>query len=166
MSSRTTVVSLCVVLVLGWAANLAAGQSSRGGPPPSGSTTGSSLGRWNPSDETTVGGVIRQVLAKKPDGAPAGLNFVMTGSQHDLTVNAGGGLDPKSRDLLRAGETVRVTGMVRTIAGQDYMLAREVVVGGQTIEVRSSSGLPVRMRPNGGSTTPKHAENDLNGGAR
>jgi len=165
MSSRTIVSTLCVVLVWGVATGLAAGQSSRGGPSPSAAATGSSLGRWNPSDETTAGGVIREVLAQKPVGAPAGLNFVMTGSQHALTVSVGRDLDPKFRDLLRVGETVRVTGVVRSMAGQDYLLARVVVVGGQTIEVRSSNGLPVRMRPSDGAP-PKHAESDLNGGAR
>jgi hypothetical protein len=166
MSSRTIVSTLCVVPVWGGAAEgSAAGQSSRGGPAASGASSSSSLGGWNAGDETTVGGVIREVLAKKPDGAPAGLNFVMTGSQHALTVSIGGNLDPKFRDLLRAGETVRVTGVVRSIGGQDYLLARELVVGGQTIQVRSSNGLPVRMRPSGGAS-PKHAESDLNGGAR
>lgn len=163
MSSRT-IVSLCVVLFWVGAASLSAGQSSRGGPPPT-AATGSSLGRWNLSDETTVGGVIRELLAKKPDGAPAGLSFVMTGSQHALTVSVGANLDPKIRDLLKVGETVRVTGVVRSFAGQDCLLAREIVVGGQKIEVRNSNGLPVRMGPSDGAPR-KHAESDLNGGAR
>jgi hypothetical protein len=161
MSSRVIVSTLCVVLVWGGLAGSAVGQSSRSGP----GTSASSLQTWKAGDETTVGGVIREVLEKRPDGAPVGLNFVMTGSQHVLTVSVGRDLDPQFRNLLQVGASVRVTGVVRTFGGQDYLLAREMVVGGQTIELRNSSGFPVRAKANG-AMQPKHVENDLQGGGR
>ena len=142
MSSRVIVSTLCVVLVWGGITGSAAGQSSRSGP----AASSSSLQTWKTGDETTVGGVIREVLAKRPDGAPVGLNFVMTGSQHALTVNVGRDLDPQFRGLLQVGASVQVTGVVRPFGGQDYLLAREMVVGGQTIELRSPSGFPVRAK--------------------
>jgi hypothetical protein len=161
MSSRVILSTLCVVLVWGGITGSATGQNSRSGP----ATSATSLQTWKASDETTVGGVVREVLAKRPDGAPAGLNFVMTGSQHVLTVNVVRDLDPQFRDLLKVGEAVRVSGVVRPFGGQDYLLARELVVGGQTIEVRNANGFPVRAKANG-VLQPKHVENDLQGGGR
>ena len=161
MSSRVIVRVLCLVMFVGGVAGSAACQSSSSGS----IASGPSLGGWKTSDETTAGGVIREVLAKKPEGAPAGLNFVMTGSQHALTVNVGRDLDAQVRNLLKVGETVRVTGVVRSIGGQDYLLAREAVAGGPTIVLRNSNGFPVRATTRGASQ-PKHVESDLQGGAR
>lgn len=160
MSTRVIVWALCAVLVAG-GAGWAVAQSSGSSP----TTSASSLQPWNASDEISVGGVILEVLTKKPVGAPAGVNFVMTGSQHTLTVSVGRDLDPQVRDLVKAGETVRVTGVVRTFGGQDYLLVREMMISGRTIELRTTNGFPMHGRVNG-ALQPKRGGSEIQGGAR
>ena len=123
---------------------------------------------WKDSDEITVSGVVQEVLKQHPAGGPAGLNFTMTGSQHQLTVNAGPGLDAKLRDQIRTGEPIQVTGLTRTRNGQDYLLAREMVIGGQKVQVRNENGFPVHTTSNNVKTQvrSKSVKNNLRGGAR
>ena len=90
-----------------------------------------------------MSGVIQQVLTQHPEGGPLGFNFVMTASQKPLTVNAGPMLTDKVREQLRAGQSIEVTGLTRTINGQSYLLAREMVVGGQIIQPRNKNGFLV-----------------------
>jgi hypothetical protein len=54
---------------------------------------------------------------------------------------------------------------VQTINGQEYLLARTLVIGGMTVHVRSRSGFPVREMGAGGPQ-PRTAKSDLKGGAR
>jgi hypothetical protein len=120
---------------------------------------------WTAANEVTLGGQVIEVPTKRAAGAPAGLNFVMSGSQHSLTVNAGANLSDAIRSQIRAGETVQVTGLVQTIHGQEYLLARTLVVGGKTVHVRSRSGFPVRDMGSAG-LQPRTVKSDLKGGAR
>jgi hypothetical protein len=122
---------------------------------------------WKASDEITMSGVVQEVLKQHPAGGPAGFNFVMTASQKPLTVNTGSSLSKDVRNQIRSGASVLVVGLTRTMNGQSYLLARELVVGGQTIQVRSKNGFPVHAMTNGGSTQvrSKSVQNNL-GGAR
>jgi hypothetical protein len=160
MSTRVIVIAFFAVLS-GGGASWAIAQSSISSP----NASASSLQPWKASDETSVGGVIREVLTKKPMGAPIGLSFVMTGSQHTLTVNVGRDLDPQVRDLVKAGETVRVTGVVRAFGGEDYLLAREMVIGGKTIELRTANGFPMHGSVKG-ALQSKRVGSEGQGGAR
>lgn len=160
MSSRASVRFLCLVMLVGGIAGSAACQSRS-----SGSIASGSLSKTDASDETTVEGVISEVLMEKPEGAPWGLNFVMTGSRRTLTVNVGHVLSSRVKELIKAGETIKVRGVVRSFSGQNYLMAREVVAGGQTILLHNSNGFPVRANANG-TSQPKHVESDLRGGAR
>jgi hypothetical protein len=117
-----------------------------------------------------MSGMVQETLKQHPEGGPAGFNFMITGSQHQLTVNTGSGLDASVRNLIRSGESVQVTGLTRTMNGQNYLLARELVVGGQTFQVRSKNGFPVHaLIKSSGSSSPqvrsKSVQNNL-GGAR
>jgi hypothetical protein len=120
---------------------------------------------WNAANEVTLGGQITDVPTKRAAGAPLGLNFAMSGSQHNLMVNAGANLSEALRSQIRAGEAVQVTGVVQTINGQEYLLARTLVIGGTTVHVRSRNGLPVREMGAGGPQ-PRTVKSDLKRGAR
>jgi hypothetical protein len=150
-----------LVAVLLWFAlvDVGAGQQTAG------ASSSSSFPAWRSSDETTVGGVIRQVVATNPPNAPMGLNLVMTGSQHALTVNVGRGLSDRLKSLLAAGQTIRVTGIVRSFGGQDYLMARELEIGDQKIQVRSANGFPVNTMA-GGGIRQSRGDGTSNGGAR
>ncbi len=127
MSCRMISPAFCLVLLCVAAGYPAAGQGR------SLHLSDSSIQPWKASEEITTGGVIREIVANRSTGAPAGFNFVLNGSRQVVDVNAGMNLDPKVREQLRAGETVQVTGLMRSINGKDYLLARELVVGGETI---------------------------------
>ena len=150
-----------LVAVLLWLA----GGDAHAGQQTAGASSSSSFPAWRSSDETTVGGVIRQVVAKNPANAPMGLNFVMTGSQHALTVNVGRGLNDRLKSLLVAGQAIRVTGIVRSFGGQDYLMTRELEIGDQKIQVRSANGFPVNAMA-GGGTRQSRGDSTSNGGAR
>lgn len=123
---------------------------------------------WKASDEITMSGVVQEVLTQHPEGGPVGFNFVMTVSQKPLTVNTGSGLDESVRNQIRSGVSVQVTGLTRTINGQSYLLARELVVGGQTFQVRSKNGFPVHSMTGSGNVQvrSRSVQNSLQGGAR
>lgn len=150
---------LCFLVLLwmtAWAAAVAQGR--RG-------SLSSGTQAWTAGSEVTLSGQVREVQTKVVTGAPAGLNFLMSGSQHTLTVNAGANLSETVRRQIQTGEPVEVTGVMRTIHGQEYLLARELVVAGQTIHVRSRNGFPVREMGSGGPQ-PRVVKSDLKGGAR
>jgi hypothetical protein len=159
MSCRMISPAFCLVLLCVAPGYPAAGQGR------SLHSSDSSIQTWKASEEITTGGVIREIVANRSTGAPAGFNFVLSGSQV-VDVNAGMNLDPKVREQLRAGETVQVTGLMRSINGKDYLLARELVVGGETIQVRSRNGFPVRGMSGAATAQPRQTQSDLNGGAR
>jgi hypothetical protein len=123
---------------------------------------------WKASDEITLSGVVLEVMKQHPAGTPAGFNFTMSGSQNQLTVNTGSGLGENVRNQIRSGASVQVTGLTRAMNGQNYLLARELVVGGQTVQVRSKNGFPVHAVTKSGGTQvrAKSAQNNLQGGAR
>jgi hypothetical protein len=97
---------------------------------------------WKSADETTFAAAIQQVVEKNPTGAPAGLNLLMTGSP--LYVNVGPHLGNALKQSLAPGQVIRVIGIVETLNGQHYLLARELQIGEQKIEVRNEHGFFTR----------------------
>ncbi len=96
--------------------------------------------KWQAADEITFGGAIGDVLSKHPSGAPSGLNLLMTGTRSDLYVNLGPNLHSDTRQSLGSGQAIQVTGIVRSFGGHNYLLARQLVIGSQTIDIRNSNG--------------------------
>jgi len=125
--------------------------------------SGSSLKEWKASDEITFGGTIGEVLSKNPVGAPAGLNLLMNGSQGVLYVSLGPNLSDDVKHALSAGQMIQVVGVVHSLDGQDYLLARELVIGNQKIEIRNEHGFLVR---NPASSRSGSTRSSSFGGAR
>ena len=124
----------------------------------------SSLKPWKTTDETTFAAAIQEVVAKNPTGAPAGLNLLMTGSQQPLYVNVG----PHLKQSLTVGQVIRVTGIVQNFNGQNYLLARELQIGDQKIEVRNEHGFFTYPSAGSRSARPPSAGNETSkfGGVR
>jgi hypothetical protein len=133
-TSGIIVATFCMVLLGGTALPHLAAQDT---PSP---RSFAQLKPWNPADETTFAAAIQQVVEKNPSGAPAGLNLLMTGTQQPLYVNVGPHLGNAVKQSLIAGQVIRVTGIVETLNGQSYLLARELQIGDQKIEVRNERG--------------------------
>jgi hypothetical protein len=126
--------------------------------------TSQSLRAWNVADEITFGSAIREVVSKNPVGAPAGLNLLMSGSQTTLYVSVGPFLAENVKQSLATGQMIQAVGIVRTVNGQNYLLARQLVVGDQTIELRNIHGFLIRP-PSGLGPRSAHSQSLL-GGAR
>jgi hypothetical protein len=120
---------------------------------------------WKTADETTFAAAIQQVVEKNPNGAPPGLNLLMSGSQQPLYINVGPHLKGALRQSLTAGQVIRVTGIVRTMNGQNYLLARELQIGDQKIEVRNQHGFLTYPSASAGNTAVR-PETGKFGGAR
>jgi hypothetical protein len=120
---------------------------------------------WNPADETTFAAAIQQVVDKNPTGAPPGLNLLMSGSQQPLYVNVGPRLGNAVKQSLTAGQVIRVTGIVRIMNGQNYLLARELQIGDQKIQVRNQHGFPTYSSAATGPRSVR-SESSKFGGAR
>ena len=125
----------------------------------------SSLKEWKASDEITFGGAIREVVSKNSAGTPAGLKLLMDGSQGVLYVSVGPNLDDQIKQALAPGQVIQVVGIVETFKGQSYLLARELVIGNQKIEVRNKQGFLVHSSASAGSRTTRTDSSGL-GGAR
>lgn len=98
-----------------------------------------SLTEWKATEEITFGAAIAEV-AKNPIGAPAGLNLLMTGSQTVLYVSLGSNLGDDIKRSLTPGQVIQVVGVVQSLNGQNYLLARQLLLGDQTIDIRNSRG--------------------------
>jgi hypothetical protein len=120
---------------------------------------------WSSGSEITVSGQIAEVSTTRAPGAPAGMNFVLNGTQHTLRVNAGTNLGEAMRNRLRTGVPVEVTGVIETFGGKSYLLAREMVVDGTLVPVRNANGIPVRPMGQAGPQT-RSARSRVKGGAR
>jgi hypothetical protein len=133
-TSGIIVAAFCIVLLYG--ATTQPGEAQDATSP----RTFAQLKPWKTADETTFAAAIQEVVSKNPTGAPAGLNLLMTGSQQPLYVNLGPHLGNALKQSLIAGQVIRVTGIVQNFNGQNYLLARELQIGDQKIEVRNQHG--------------------------
>jgi hypothetical protein len=97
----------------------------------------SSATQGNASEEITFGGSIQQTVAANPKGMPVGLNLLMDGSRGVLYVNLGPYIRPELKQSLQPGQSIQVVGTVHSFNGQNYLMARQLTVGAQTIDVRS-----------------------------
>jgi hypothetical protein len=123
------------------------------------------LKAWKTADEITFGGGIDAVVAKNPVGAPAGLNLLMTGAHGALYVNLGPSLSDKLKQVLTPGQSVQVTGIVQIFNGQNYILARELQLGDQKIEIRNSHGFLTHTASTANSNSTRVRTSQI-GGAR
>ena len=119
--------------------------------------------KWQAADEITFGGAIADVVSKSPAGSPVGLNLLMTGTRSDLYVNLGPNLHSNVRQSLSSGQSIQVTGIVRSLGGQNYLLARQLVIGNQTIDIRTSNGALIHTLPPGTAASTKTRRGTIGG---
>jgi hypothetical protein len=100
----------------------------------------SSTPNWQPAEEITFGAAIQEVVEKQQMGAPSGLNLLMDGSRGVLYVNLGPYLRSDVRQSLSSGQVIQVVGIVHSFSGTNYLLARQLVIGNQTIDIRNAHG--------------------------
>ena len=97
-------------------------------------------------NEITVTGTIQQVVSEPAPGRPQGLNLVLTTPQGAVDVSVGPYLTSDVKDSLSTGQPVQIAGFVRTVNGQNYLLARELTIAGRQVTVRNEHGFLVRSQ--------------------
>jgi hypothetical protein len=118
-----------------------------GAQPASESRTGRGFGPvYDTAHETTLNGTIREVVTKHVAGSPAGMHLLVAGPQGVVDAHVGPYLSKQTTETLKAGAPVRIVGAVLSLHGKDYLLARELTVGGRTVKVRSERGVLVLER--------------------
>ncbi len=123
---------------------------------------------YNAAHEITLSGDIQSVVTRHVKGSPLGMHLMVAGPKGLVDAHVGAFLSKADKDALHTGTPVEIVGAMMTLNGKNYLMAREVTVGGSTIKVRGKSGLllrvhSVRTRP---TRILKTAKAEQNGGAR
>jgi hypothetical protein len=96
------------------------------------------------------------------------MHLLVAGPEGQVDAHVGPFLSREIKDALHTGTPVRIIGAMASLNGKNYLLARELSVGGTTVKLRSKSGLLLRKHP-AGLTPPenqKMSQLESNGGAR
>jgi preprotein translocase subunit SecG len=99
---------------------------------------------YNPQTVTTVKGTVEKVEELTMGQGMAFRELRLKTDQGSLLVHLGPGwfLDEK-KFVVKAGDTVEVTGSQVTLNNQPALIAREVKVNGATLKLRDDQGVPV-----------------------
>jgi len=101
---------------------------------------------YNTANEIIVNGTISQVLTHPAVGLPLGLHLMVSTPQGTVDAHLGRYLAPLAGQKgLISGAPVRMTGVKMHLPAGDVFVVRTISVGGQTIVVRSTSGIPLRQ---------------------
>jgi hypothetical protein len=154
---------LPTLLFCGIVMNSAAAQDSSV-PQSSAPFAGWNTGHGN-SSEITVSGTIQQVITTHTAGSPAGLHILVESSQGVVNASVGPFLPADIQRALSAGQQIQITGIVRTISGQNFLLARLLVLAGRQITIRNEHGFLVAV-PSATGSVPHRKQGAPNGGTQ
>ena len=158
---KVLVSMLPIILLFGIWGKSAKAQSS-GTPEPAAKFAGWDVSKKN-SPDITVTAVIQQVIPNHASGIPAGLHLMLGTPQGVVDASVGQFLPQHIQQALTTGQLVQVTGRIQTIHNQNYLLARALVVDGNTITVRNDHGSLVHAKSSERVHT-QTLQNNQNGG--
>jgi hypothetical protein len=99
------------------------------------------------SSEIALDGPITEVVTKQSSGSPQGTHLLVRGSMQIVDVSVGPYLSSDITKNISEGSQVHVTGvMLATSKGKTYLMARQLVLDGQTFVIRNENGSLVRYR--------------------
>ena len=98
---------------------------------------------YDAAHETTLHWTIQEVVTKHAVGSPAGMHLLVAGPQGVVDAHVGPFLSKETKEALQTGTPVRIVGAMASLHGKNYLLARELTVGGTTVTVRSEHGFCV-----------------------
>ena len=107
------------------------------------------------------------MVTKQVAGSPAGLHVLVTGPQGVVDAHLGPFMTRATRSSLKPGTPIQLVGAMETVHGRQYLLAREVSIGGRTVIVRNSNGFLLREQSAGGHHMRRAATRvEVRGGAQ
>ena len=120
---------------------------------------------FDATHEVTLQGTIKEVVAHPPAGSPLGMHLTVATTTGTQDVHLGSHL-PKhvTENLLHANAQLIVVGSYANLAGKNILLARQLVVGGQTIAVRNEHGFLIM--PKTGNINHHAPKSSIAGGAQ
>jgi hypothetical protein len=99
------------------------------------------------SANVALDGPITEVVTKQSSGSPQGTHLLVRGSMQIVDVSVGPYLSSDVTKNISEGSQVHVTGVMQTTAkGKTYLMARQLVLNGQTVVIRNKNGYLVRYR--------------------
>jgi hypothetical protein len=123
---------------------------------------------YDVAHETTLTGTIQEVVANHAAGSPAGMHLLIAGPQGTVDAHLGPYLSKDTQEALHLGAPVQVVGAMEVLHGQRILLARQLIVGGRTVTIRSPHGFLVRERVRHAASSQREevSTTESNGGSR
>lgn len=99
---------------------------------------------YDVTKEVTLKGTVSSVVTKPSKGMVMGSHLMLTTSAGKVDASLGTfGMKGKGALSVGGGEQVEVTGVMKTLKGQQVFVARTVSVGSQVYTMRNKHGIPV-----------------------
>jgi hypothetical protein len=123
---------------------------------------------YDAAHETTFEGTIQEVVVKHTPGSPAGMHLMVAGPNGLVDAHIGPFMSKETREVLQPGVPVRIVGAKTELHGKTIFMARQLVVDGNTVTVRSPRGFLVQAHSPRADRAPikKTSQPEQNGGAR
>jgi hypothetical protein len=110
---------------------------------------------YDASKETTLQGTVSNVMTKPGAGMIAGGHLTVATGQGAVDAHVGRALQGPNAIAVKAGDAVKLVGVMATVNHNQVFLVRTAEIGGHTYTIRSEKGFLVSpTRPSGSSTTP------------
>jgi hypothetical protein len=123
---------------------------------------------YDKAHEIVLTGNIEEVVTEHEPRSPIGMHLIVRGAQGTVDAHLGPYMTKETKEALHEGTPVQIVGAKETLNGKEYFLARVLMVGGQTIKVRSENGFLVRaaVKPHEHHGGEMKLHNAANGGAQ
>jgi hypothetical protein len=123
---------------------------------------------YDKAHEISISGNIQEVVGKPAPGSPAGLHVLVNSANGVVDAHLGPYMTKETKEALHEGTPVQILGAMQKGRTKDYLLARELMVGGRTIRVRSEKGFLVRQGKAGAERhfEVRESHTTTNGGAQ
>ena len=103
-----------------------------------------------PAQDITVSGTVEQLVKTHVPGTPTGAQLLIAAPQGAVTASLGPNLGHTVLQSMSKGAAIQISGVMQTIDGNEYLLARNLTIGGNQIIVRNEHGFlthyPTRSR--------------------
>jgi hypothetical protein len=116
---------------------------------------------YDAARETTINGTVEKVLTTRV-GGPAGMHILVSEAHGTVDAHVGPYLSKSTKEALHMGLPLQMVGVMASARGKQVFLVRQLIYGGQTVNVRNSNGFLLRPQASG----KKDPFAALNGGVR
>jgi hypothetical protein len=99
-----------------------------------------------PAHDVAMAGTVQEVITTHTLGEPAGTQLVAEGPQGTFTASLGSALSDQVRQTLSPGTPVLVSGVMETINGKSYLVARKLSVAGSEVILRNQHGFLIHSQ--------------------